>query len=74
MKPIYEAHPVTRQESVHVSAYLAKAGKETQTAAPPPVGTIGGAIAGVAIAALALSGIRRRPGVRARLLGEVNRR
>jgi mono/diheme cytochrome c family protein len=74
MAPIYGTRPVTRQESVHLSAYLAKAAKEGGTSTPPAVGMIGGAIAGVIIAALAISGIRRRPGIRSRLVEEANRR
>ena len=75
MTPVYAAHPVTKQEATHIAAYLKGVENDgVVSAAPPPVGAIGGSIAGVIIAFLAVSGIRRRPGIRARLVSEANRR
>jgi mono/diheme cytochrome c family protein len=74
MMPIYAAHPLTSQEAAHVTAFLEGGGKESPSKKSPPVGLLAGGMAVLMIGLLAVAGIRKRPGVRARLIREANRR
>jgi len=72
MRPIYAAHPVTKQEAAHIVAYLAQT--PAQRVADPPLGLAALGGSGLFVAALALVGSRRRQGTRARLVEEATRR
>lgn len=72
MRPVYAAHPVTKQEAAHLVAYLAQ--PPAQPAPDPPLGLAALAGSGLFVAALAVVGSRRRIGTRARLVSEATRR
>lgn len=68
MKAVYAVHPVTKQESVHLSAYLQATAEQPSSSQKPPV-----QLAGMGLAAMALAGIgvayrKRLRGVRASLV------
>ncbi len=72
MRPIYAAHPVTKQEAAHLVAYLAQPPQQPRPEPPLGLAALGGS--GLFIAALAIAGARRRGGTRARLVSEATRR
>lgn len=82
MRAAYREHPVTRQEAVHVAAYLAALeppaeGPAAAAAAPtagPPIGAWGGGLAAVLLAAMAVVYRGRNRGVRGPLVAAARRR
>lgn len=81
MKAAYGERPVTRQEAVHLAAYLEELGEEVgdgeeaAAAAPPsPVGLWGAAAAAVLVASLLFLYRGRNRGVRAELVRAAMRR
>ncbi len=84
MRAVYARHPVTRQEAVHLAAYLAELAKAADKASPGAAaagdgagsrsGLWGTAIAVLALLAVALVYRGRNRGVRARLVREAHQR
>jgi mono/diheme cytochrome c family protein len=80
MRAAYRDHPVTRQEAVHVAAYLAALEPPAEGAAAaappagPPIGAWGGGIAAVLLAAMLLVYRGRNRGVRGPLVAAARRR
>jgi hypothetical protein len=81
MRAAYRDHPVTRQEAVHLAAYLAELeppAEGSAAAAPPPagppIGAWGGGLAAVLLAAMLLVYRGRNRGVRRPLVAAARRR
>jgi mono/diheme cytochrome c family protein len=81
MRAAYRDHPVTRQEAVHLAAYLAALEPPAEGAAAaavppagPPIGAWGGGIAAVLLAAMLLVYRGRNRGVRGPLVAAARRR
>jgi len=80
MRAAYSGHPVSRQEAVHVAAYLeevdqdAAAGRPVAAGTVPPVGWWGGAAAAIVLASLSVVYRGRNRGVRARLVRRAHQR
>lgn len=77
MKAAYGNRPVTRQEAVHVTAYLMELSEEDEAAAEPtpaPVGWWGAAVAGLFLLAMVVLYRGRVRGVRAPMVREATRR
>lgn len=74
MRSAYLNHPVTRQEAIHLTAYLEKGEiGGTGTAPYPSPYVFGGGVAALALASMALLYRQRNRGVRQALLARVKR-
>jgi mono/diheme cytochrome c family protein len=60
MAPAYRAHPVTKQEALHLARYLGSLDPAAPVAVPPPTGTMG--VAGAAAFLGGLAWLKRKKG------------
>ena len=74
MRAIYEDHPVTRQEALHVVAYLEEVSEDPAPPFSPPLHVAGLVGALGLMAVLGRKRALRAAGTRARLVSEANRR